>query len=90
MAVFFMENCRMVGMAMKYYRITVTDKVDYKYSHFVAVENNEKLERLKNEFSELIHSILGYDISYTAVVEISFEEYMKAMKRRKIYAEENT
>ena len=39
-----MENRRMVGMAMKYYKIIITtDKLDYKFVDFVAVDNYRKL-----------------------------------------------
>jgi hypothetical protein len=84
-AVVYMENCRMVGVAMKYYRITITDIFDCRYSDFVTVENNDSLEKAKNEFLELVNTKLDLpdkEIAVVATVEISKDDYEKAMLRR--------
>lgn len=63
---------------MKYYKIIITtDKLDYKFVDFVAVDNYRKLQKLKNDFLELIHNVLGYDIKHIAMTQVSLEEYTK-------------
>lgn len=70
---------------MKYYRITVTDIFDCRYSDFVTVENNDSLEKAKNEFLELVNTKLDLpekEIAFVATVEISKDDYEKVMVRR--------
>ena len=76
----------MVGVSqVKYYRITVTDIFDCRYNNFVTVENNDSLEKAKNEFLEFINVKLDLsekEIDFVATVEISKDDYEKAMVRR--------
>lgn len=70
---------------VKYYRITVTDIFDCKYSDFVTVENNDSLEKVKNEFLEFVNTKLDLpekEIAFIDTVEISKDDYEKAMVRR--------
>lgn len=70
---------------MKYYRITVTDIFDCKYSDFVTVENNDSLEKVKNEFLEFVNTKLDLpekEIAFIDTVEISKDDYEKAIVRR--------
>ena len=68
---------------MKYYKIIITtDKLDYKFVDFVAVDNYRKLQKLKNDFLELIHNVLGYDIKHIAMTRVSFEEYINAIQKK--------
>lgn len=72
---------------MKYYRITVTDIFDCKYSEYVTVENEVSLEKAKNEFLEFIHIKLDLpekEIAVVATVEITKDEYEKVMVRREL------
>lgn len=72
---------------MKYYRITVTDIFDCKYSDFVTVENNDSLEKVKNEFLEFVNTKLDLpekEIAFIDTVEISKDDYEKAIVRREI------
>lgn len=78
----------MVGVSqVKYYRITVTDIFDCRYSDFVTVENNDSLEKAKNEFLELINTKLDLpekEIAFVTTVEISKDDYEKVMVRREL------
>lgn len=70
---------------MKFYRITVTDIFDCRYSEYVTVENEDSLEKAKNEFLEFIHTKLDLpekEIAVVTTVEIPKEDYDRAMKRR--------
>lgn len=72
---------------VKYYRITVTDIFDCRYSDFVTVENNDSLEKAKNDFLELVNTKLGLpekEIAFVATVEISKDDYEKVMVRREL------
>ena len=80
----------MVGMAMKYYRITITDIFDCGYSDFVIAENNDSLEKAKNEFLELVNTKLDLpdkEIAFVDTVEITKDDYEKVMVRREILFE---
>lgn len=70
---------------MRYYRITITDIFDCRYSDFVAIETVEKLEKAKSEFVEFLTSKLDLpdkEIAVVAAVEISYDDYQKAIDRR--------
>lgn len=72
---------------MKYYRITVTDIFDCRYSDFVVAENNDSLEKAKNEFLELVNTKLDLpdkEIAFIDMVEITKDEYEKVMVRREL------
>ena len=72
---------------MKYYRITVTDIFDCKYNDFVTVENNDSLEKAKNEFLELVNTKLDLpdkEIAFIDTIEISKDDYEKVMVRREL------
>ena len=75
---------------MKYYRITVTDIFDCRYSNFVTVENNDSLEKAKNEFLEPVNTKLDLpdkEIAFVDTVEITKDDYEKVMARREILFE---
>lgn len=70
---------------VKYYRITVTDIFDCRYSDFVTVENNDSLEKAKNEFLELVNTKLDLpdkEIAFVDTVEISKDDYEKKVRTR--------
>lgn len=75
---------------VKYYRITVTDIFDCRYSNFVTVENNDSLEKAKNEFLEPVNTKLDLpdkEIAFVDTVEITKDDYEKVMARREILFE---
>ena len=72
---------------MKYYRIIITDIFDCGYSDFVIAENNDSLEKAKNEFLELVNTKLDLpnkEIAFIDTVEITKDEYEKVMVRREL------